>query len=314
MAKGRLMDLKRMGHLVALADTRHFGRAAERCHLSQPAFSRSILVAEEELGLQLFNRSTPEVTCTDAGAFVVERARKLLFESRCLERDVTMYRERLIGDIAFGVGPYPAATLLQSLLCELRSNYPGIKTRVEVNNAQYLTEHLRNESLDFFVADMRNLAPAADLTVAPLGNLQAGYYARSGHPLAGAPTRLASLLAYGVGSVQAPEELLLALGQFAGLPAGTAFPLVVTCDDLHVLKGVALATDTVIACPVAGMVANVASGGLVRLEVKDTPALFAQMGVVSLRGRSFSAMAEFAVGYLGTLAQRLGSPPAVFVP
>ena len=57
------------------------------------------------------------------------------------------------------------------------------------------------------------------------------------------------------------------------------------------------------------MVANVASGGLVRLEVTDTPALFAQMGVVSLRGRSFSAMAEFAVGSLGTLAQQLGSPP-----
>jgi DNA-binding transcriptional LysR family regulator len=143
------MELKRMAHLVALADARHFGRAAERCHLSQPAFSRSVLAAEDELGLKLFNRETPEITCTDAGAFVVERARKLLFESRCLERDVNMYRDRQIGDIAFGVGPYPAATLLLSLLCELRASYPGINTRVEVNNAQYLTEHLRSETLDF---------------------------------------------------------------------------------------------------------------------------------------------------------------------
>ena len=187
------MDLKRMGHLVALADTRHFGRAAERCHLSQPAFSRSVLAAEEALGLQLFNRGTPEITCTDAGAFVVERARKLLFESRCLERDVSMYRDRKIGDVAFGVGPYPAATLLQSLLCELRRSYPGIKTRVEVNNAQYLTEHLRNESLDFFVADMHVLVPAPDLTVTPLGNLQAGFYVRAGHPLAGATVSAASM-------------------------------------------------------------------------------------------------------------------------
>ena len=57
------MDLKRMGHVVALADARHFGRAAEQCHLSQPAFSRSILAAEDELGLLLFNRGTAEVTC-----------------------------------------------------------------------------------------------------------------------------------------------------------------------------------------------------------------------------------------------------------
>lgn len=298
------MDLKRMGHLVALADARHFGRAAERCFLSQPAFSRSVLAAEEELGLQLFNRGTVEITCTDAGAFVVERARKLLFESRCLERDVTMYRERKIGDIAFGVGPYPAATLLLSLLCELRTHYPGINARVEVNNAQYLTEHLRNETLDFFVADMRNLAMDADLLVTPLGNLQAAFYVRAGHPLCGIDTQLGALLPYGLASVHAPEQLLLALGKVAGLPAGTPLPHAVTCDDLQVLKGVAAATDTVIACPVAGVAREIAAGELVQLRVTDLPPIFAQMGVVSLRGRSFSAMAEFAVGFLGALARQ----------
>lgn len=296
------MDLKRMGHLVALADTRHFGRAAERCYLSQPAFSRSVIAAEDELGLQLFNRGTPEITCTDAGAFVVERARKLLFESRCLERDVTMYRERKIGDIAFGVGPYPAATLLLSLLCELRANYPGINTRVEVNNVNLLTEHLRNESLDFFVADMRNLMPEADLLVTPLGKLQAALYARAGHPLCGKAMPLAAVLPYGFASVHAPEILMLAMGRASGLPQDVPFPVALTCDDVQILKGVAMATDTVIACPVAGVAEELASGELVQLAFTNLPAIFAEMGVVSLRGRSFSAMAEFAVGFLGTLA------------
>jgi len=163
------MDLRRINHIVALADQRHFGRAAEQCHLSQPAFSRSILAAEEELGLQLFNRATPEVTCTDAGSFVVERARKLIFDSRCLERDVSLYRERQIGDVAFGMGPYPAATLLLDLLCELRTHYPGINTRVEVNHARYLTDHLRNETLDFFIGDVRNVDAAPDLVMRSLG-------------------------------------------------------------------------------------------------------------------------------------------------
>ncbi len=294
-----------MGHLVALADARHFGRAAERCYLSQPAFSRSVLAAEDELGLQLFNRGTLEITCTDAGAFVVERARKLLFESRCLERDVTLYRERKMGDIAFGVGPYPAATLLLSLLCELRTHYPGINTRVEVNNVKVLTEHLRSETLDFFVADMRNLTPEADLLVTSLGNLHAAFYVRSGHPLADQTTTLAVVLPFGCASVQAPESLLLMLGQAAGLPQGQLFPMALTCDDLQVLKGVALATDTVIACPMAGVANELASGDLVQLGLTDLPPIFAQMGVVSLQGRSFSAMAEFAVGFLGTLARQL---------
>lgn len=125
------MEIRRLKHLVALADTRNFGRAALQCHLSQPAFSRSIQAAEEELGLQLFDRGSLEVRCTDAGAFVVERARKLVFDSRCLERDVSLYRERLIGDLAIGVGPYPAATLVPALLIDMRQRFPGVNVRVE---------------------------------------------------------------------------------------------------------------------------------------------------------------------------------------
>ena len=309
------MDLRRLNHVVALADLRHFGRAAEHCHLSQPAFSRSILAAEDELGLLLFNRGTPEITCTDAGAFVVERARKLIFDSRCMERDVSMYREREIGDIAFGIGPYPATTLLLDLLCELRTHYPGINTRVEVNHARYLTEHLRNETLDFFIGDMRNVVPAPDLEMRPLGQLEAGFYVRAGHSLAGTPTTVAHMLRFGLASVHVPEALLVGLGQIAGLPQGTALPMVVTCDDMQVLKGLALRTDTVIACPVAGMAQHIAGpearagaravvpDDFVALQVKDMPPAFADVGLVSLRGRSLSPMAEFAVSFLAAMPQ-----------
>lgn len=297
------MDLRRLNHLVALADHRHFGRAAEHCHLSQPAFSRSVLAAEEELGLKLFNRGSTEITCTDAGTFVVERARKLIFDSRCLERDVSLFRERRIGDIAFGMGPYPAITLLLDLLCELRMHYPGINTRVEVNHARYLTEHLRNETLDFFVGDVRNVVPAPDLETHPLGQLQAGFYVRSGHPLVGAPTTVPEILAYGLASVHVPDALLEALGHIAGLPAGTPLPLVVTCDDMLVLKGLAAATDTVIACPVTGVAQSLARGDLVAVTASDLPPIFAEVGLVCLRGRSLSPMAQFAVDFLAHMPQ-----------
>lgn len=162
------MDLKRLKHLVALADTRHFGRAATQCHLTQSAFSRSIQAAEEEVGLRLFDRGTVEANCTDAGAFVVERARKLLFENRCLERDITLYRERLMGDLALGVGPFPAATLMPALLTAIRTRHPGVCVRVEVNNADNLAAHLRAEQLDFYMAEARNVAADADLSVTAL--------------------------------------------------------------------------------------------------------------------------------------------------
>ena len=87
------MNLRRLNHVVALGDTLHFARAAEAAHLSQPAFSRSIQAIESDLGIRLFDRDVGDVRPTPAGEFVIARARKLLFEARCLQRDVDLYRD-----------------------------------------------------------------------------------------------------------------------------------------------------------------------------------------------------------------------------
>ncbi len=296
------MEIRRLNHLITLADTRNFGRAAMQCHLSQPAFSRSIQAAEEELGLQLFDRGTTEVRCTDAGAFVVERARKLVFDSRCLERDVSLYRDRLTGDIAIGVGPYPAATLLPVLLTEIRTRFPGVHVRVEVNNANYLAEHLRAEELDFYVADLRNIPATSDFAISRIGKLTASFYVRNSHPLlktANVPAR--KLLPYGLASVRVPDQILFVLASLMGLPEGVRLPLALECDDLNLLKTVGMATDTVVACADASTLEEVAGGRLVRLTISDIPTQFSDLGVVSLKGRSYSPMAQFAVDFLAQL-------------
>ena len=294
------MDLRRLKHLVALADTRNFGRAAQQCHLTQSAFSRSIMTAEEEYGLLLFDRGTVEASCTDAGAFVVERARKLLFDARCLERDMSLFRERSIGDLAFGVGPYPAATMAALLLTDIRLHYPGVRVRMEVNHADFLAAHLRAEQLDFYVADLRNVEDADDLAVTHFAQVAAQFYVRLGHPLlARDGVRLSELLAYGIASVHVPESMRQALGRVAGLDDG--LPLAVECDDLNVLKELAAATETVVACPT--QIAHVGPAGaqLTGLTVTDIPPLYADMAIVSLKGRSYSPMAQFAVDFFSRI-------------
>lgn len=293
------MDLKRLHHLVVLADLKNFCRAAEKCHLSQSAFSRSVQAAEEELGLQLFDRGPLEVRCTDAGEFVVARARKLVFESRCLDRDVSLYRERLIGDLALGVGPYPAATMIPSLLTDLRTRFSGVKVRVEVNNASYLAEHLRAEELDFYIADRRNIDATSDFDVTLIGRLSGGFYVRSGHPLLSSPTvNGPDLMPYGLASVRVPEVILRLLAPVMGFPDGTLLPLALECDDLNLLKTVAMNTDTVLACADTATTQEVETAKLFRLVVAGLPPMFSDMGVVSLKGRSFSPMAQFAVDFL----------------
>lgn len=297
------MDIKRLKHLVALADERNFGRAAQRVHLSQPAFSRSVQSAEAELGLQLFDRGSLEVSCTSAGSFVIERARKLLFDSRCLERDVSLYRERLIGDIAFGVGPFPAATLLPALMIALRTGYPGINSRVEVNNWRYLIEHLRVEELDFFLADIRDVPRDVDLVIVSLGQQHGRFYARAGHSLLMQPSiKAPEMVAYGLASVRLPEEIKRLFRQLLGLKPGDPLPVSVECDDVHLLKHVALHSDTVLACTDAAVRVELEAGQLQQLHVEGLPPMYSDMGVVSLRGRSFSPMASFAVDFLRTFS------------
>lgn len=300
------MDIKRLKHLVALADERNFARAAERVHLSQPALSRSIQAAETELGMRLFDRGATEVLPTSAGMFVIERARKVVLAARTLARDVDMYSEKLVGDLAFGVGPFAAAILLKVVLPELRLTYPGIRVRTEVSTPAYLLQHLRAEELDFFVADTRILLANDDLEIVPLARSPGGLYVRAGHPLlARQPVEPTELLRFGLGSVKLPKFARDSLAQLMALEEGVPLPMSVECDDVPTLVQTVIGTDTVLVVVHAAVAEAVAAGRLARLSVAGEPTLFAEMGIVSLRGRSHSPMAEAVIALLREIGPKL---------
>ncbi|MDM0078718.1 LysR family transcriptional regulator [Variovorax sp. J2P1-59] len=293
------MDLKRWTHVVAVADRRSFIRAAEQVHLSQPALTRSIQAAEAELGLQLFDRGTQEVGLTPAGEFVVARARQLVFNSRCLERDVELYRSRDLGDTAFGAGPFPAATFLSPLLAAMRCEFPGISLRVEISNWQLLLKRLLEEDIEFFIADTRDLPSDPNLYVRALRGEPGGLYVRAGHPLTVRKSvTLQQLWTHGVLSVRLPAEVRATLSRLLGLGSSAELSLALECDDVQVLKDVALACDSVLAVPHAAVAQEVAAGKLYPLEVTSLPPLSSEMGVVTLRGRTPSPMAELIIGRL----------------
>ena len=290
------MELKRWSHIVAVAERRSFARAAEVVHLSQPALSRSIQAAEAELGLRLFDRGPAGVVPTPAGEFVVDRARQLVFNSRCLERDVELYANRELGDTAFGVGPFPAATFLPALLAGVRRDYPAIGVRVEVSNWQLLLQRLREEDIEFFVSDTRDLPVDPDLKVRPLRPEPGGFYVRAGHALARRRSvALEQVWSHGVASVRLPQAVRTTLARLLGIASPAELSLALECDDVEVLKAVALGCDVVLAAPHAAVEREVSDGTLLALSVAGLPPLSSSMGIVTLRGRTPSPMADLII-------------------
>lgn len=298
-----MWDLRRLAHLVALADERHFGRAAERVHLSQPAFSRSIQALERELGQRLFDRDAGTLRPTPAGQFLIERARRLLFDARCLQRDAELYVQSNFGDAALGAGPFPAATLLPRVLPELRRRHPNLRLRVEVGNWTQLLALLHDERIEFFVADTRGLPMDATLEIQPVGRQQGGFFVRAGHPLAGRPCTLAEAWSHGVASTQLPAPVKAALGLRLALPPGQEPPFALLCDAMVPLRAVALDTDTVLGATRVSVKDDLAAGRLVELAIDALPPLFVDMGVVSLRNRSPSPLARQAIQRIVDIAE-----------
>ncbi|MDT8998620.1 LysR family transcriptional regulator [Paucibacter sp. APW11] len=303
------MDPRQLNHLIALAETGRFVQAAERVHLSQAAFSRSIQKLEARLGLRLFDRGPKGARLTAAGRVVVERARQLAFEQRCFARDLALLREGALGELSFGAGPVPGATLVPALLAALQRQHPALVTRVRSGHADSLLALLHAEQIDFFIADPRMLAPDARLQTQALGEVHGGLYCRSGHPLARRRSLdISVVVGHGIGVVAASAPLRAMLRASLGLAATEPLPLRVECDDLTTLARLARDSDALVLLPHA-LAAE--QRGLRRLQISGAPpAMAVQMHAIWLRGRSLSPAAEGAMALARELAQALPREPA----
>lgn len=142
------MTLTELRYLVILAQERHFGRAAERCHVAQPTLSVAIRKLEESLGLVIFERHRHGVLVTPAGTDLIKQAQVVLNEAETLEsmahRSRDEFAEPLRLGAIFTVGPY----LFPTLIRHLREQGSPLKLYLEENYTQVLNEQLARGELD----------------------------------------------------------------------------------------------------------------------------------------------------------------------
>lgn len=142
------MTLNELRYIIAVARERNFRRAADRCFVSQPALSLGVQKLEDELGVQLFERSKTEVSVTPVGQQVIEQAQRVLEEITRLKTLARQGQDPLVGSLRLGViytiGPY----LLPELIPALHQRAPNMPLEVEENTTANLEQLLRSGSID----------------------------------------------------------------------------------------------------------------------------------------------------------------------
>jgi len=145
------MNLRDLQYLVALAETGHFGEAAERCHVSQPTLSAQIKKLEEYLGVALFERQPRKVTPTDIGRRIVERARQVTQQAEDIRELARAARDPLTGKLRVGLIPTIAPYLLPRVAAALRKQLPELQLMLYEYQTGPLLEKLRSGEIDLAI-------------------------------------------------------------------------------------------------------------------------------------------------------------------
>lgn len=142
------MTLTELRYVVALAQERHFGRAAQKCFVTQPTLSLALAKLEDELGVRLFERNKNEVLVTPMGEAIVEQARRVLDEAGKITSLAKGSQDQLAGALRLGIIPTIGPYLLPELVPILRVRAPGMPLVIEENFTASLVPMLRDGEID----------------------------------------------------------------------------------------------------------------------------------------------------------------------
>jgi DNA-binding transcriptional LysR family regulator len=289
------VNLKHLQHLIALAETGSFSRAAEQLHLTQSALSRSIQALETELGGRLLDRIGKRNELTPLGQTVVVRARHIMLEAAELRRSAELQQQGGLGTLRVGLGSGPGALLMTPLLQHMGRHHPGVKVSISRGSTELQLLQLRARSLDALVIDVRRIAPASDLSIDHVVDLRACFVCRSGHPLRQMKrVTLADLLAYPIASTPLSSEVARIMVDHYGPRADPAQMVTLQCEDVTSLIDTVRVTDAIFLGIAAAARDGIAGDELAEITMTPPLRADARYAYVTLAGRSEApAMAMF---------------------
>ena len=142
------MNLRDLRYLVAVAEYRHFGRAAESCFVSPPTLSTQLKKLEETLGVVLLERSNRRVMLTPEGEQIVQQTQRILIEVNSLMGLSEQLRDPMGGDLRVGIIPTMAPYVLPKVLAPIREAFPNLNIQLTEAQTSNITRMLKQGDLD----------------------------------------------------------------------------------------------------------------------------------------------------------------------
>ena len=142
------MNLRDLKYIIAVADLKHFGKAAERCFVSQPTLSGQVKKLEQELGVTLFERTRRSVELTPIGEEIVARARKVVEQADALIQTAEGFHDPLAGPLRVGAIPTLSPYLMPLILRPLKAKYPQMRLVLFEEITERLLERLKRHEID----------------------------------------------------------------------------------------------------------------------------------------------------------------------
>lgn len=143
-----MTTLTQLEYIVAVDRLRHFGKAAEHCHISQPTLSMQIQKVEDEIGYPLFDRLKKPVVSTPKGRRFIEQAKVLLLEHKKLMDISKMEALEISGDLRVGVIPTIAPYLIPRFLAPFAAKFPAVQIKIDEMKTQDIISALKDDRID----------------------------------------------------------------------------------------------------------------------------------------------------------------------
>ena len=305
------MRLQAVEQFIAVVDAGSIRGAARQLDMSQPALTRALQQLEEELGVQLMDRSGRGVTPTAAGSAFLSRARVAEAELRKAAEEA----KNMVGDstrlLALGVSPVGASLLLPELAIALQRLHPKTRIRILETTPSALLSLVRDEVMDVAVTQRTRIHLDAGLDYRPLAEIQMRIAVRPGHPLLVKSSKKGGCSLRDIAGASwlymtahdSSDDIVSRSFIASGLPV----PLpAVHCGSYFVALDLLASTDMVGVLPPALLRSCMRSGQLLELVLAQ-PLIPIQLGMYTRSGSPPTAPAKSASAAIIAILKRITS-------